>query len=250
MPLLVIFSLVGALLIGFGALVRFKKNYMIISGINTSTPERRAQMDLDAICRVVGNALMLGGGLFIAAGVCFALSLTLAPLVMIPLFFALIFGTWIYVQKYDKNYTANRSKRSKILLIVIVCLVSAAICVLVGGMMVSDANPPVVTMDGSILKIDAVFGCEIGRGSVTSANLTATLPPLVRTVGSGIGPYLKGAVSGGGLGAGRAYVKTDAPPFILLTLNSPDEHYLYLNLRTPEETETLYADIQTWLSAP
>ncbi len=250
MALFIVFVLTGVMLIVFGIVIRFKKTYMIISGINASTPERRANMDLDAICNVVGNVLMVGGLMWIAAGLLYLLGIILAILVLIPVFILWVLGAFVYIQRYDRN---NRDESGKIkrrakIVYVIAGIVSIAVCVFIGILIFSGVKAPVFTIQGDVMNIESSFGCEISKKDITSLTLTDTLPPLSRTNGYGMGTYLKGAVQNRDLGAGRAYVKTDNPPFIFLELGGSDAKFLYVNLYSREKTEELYAQLSKWLA--
>ncbi|MDR1669127.1 MAG: DUF3784 domain-containing protein [Oscillospiraceae bacterium] len=246
MVLFIVFALVGVMLIVFGAVIRFKKTYTIISGINTSTPERRAKMNLDAICNVVGNTLMAGGVLWIAAGLLFMIGIVIAPVAMFPLFIILMLGALLYVQRYDYNNRNESGKVKRGVLFIAAGAVSLVTVVLVGLLITSGMKAPAVTLDGNVMRIESTFGCEIGRENIVSLELTDTVPPMSRTNGYGMGAYLKGAVYSSGLGAGRAYIKTDSPPFIFITLEDADEKFLYVNLHSKEQTEALYTKINAW----
>lgn len=249
MPLFIIFSLIGIMLIVFGAVIRFKKAYMIISGINTSTPERRAKMDLGAICTVVGNTLMIGGFMWIVAGLCYMLGFEMVLIVMIPVFTIWVLAAFGYIQRYDHNNkdVNGKIKKGAKAVFIIVGIISLAVFVFIGKIMFSGTGAPIITIEGNTMSIDSSFGCEIIREHIISVTLVDTVPSLYRTNGYGMGVYLKGAVSNNKLGAGRAYIKTDNPPFIFITLDDSNGKFLYLNLYNKKQTEELYSQINTWI---
>lgn len=251
MVLLIVFGAGGLLLIGLGALIRFKKTYWMISGVNTSSPERRAQMDLDAICTVTGNALMVGGLLFAAAGLLYFLGVTVALFILIAVFILEILGAAMYARRYDYGrFNADgRLKASEKAMYVILGVVAVSVV----GLMVwiflltsGGKDAPVVTMEGETLHVESTFGCTIPKDQIVGVTLTETLPSLSRTNGMGLGVYQRGQYRAGGLGSGRAYLKTDCPPFILVTLNGEKNDFLFLNLYDPEQTKALYEQICAW----
>jgi phosphotransferase system glucose/maltose/N-acetylglucosamine-specific IIC component len=66
--LAMIFFIPMALLLIFGWLIKYKKVTWLISGYNTASKEKKAQYDIDKLCKHMGNFLfVLAGILFIIA---------------------------------------------------------------------------------------------------------------------------------------------------------------------------------------
>lgn len=231
-----------------GAVVRFKKAYMLISGINTSSPERRAKMDLNKICNVVGNTLMAGGVLWIAAGAADWLGFKSAPLIMLPVFIAGMLAMTIYIQRYDSGNKDDKSKPDKGAKLTYAFTGVGAVIALavVGVLMFSGMKAPDVTLDGDLLTVKGTFGCTVNRENVNSVTLVDTLPQLRRTFGFGGGSSIKGRFSST-LGSGYAYLNTNSPPYIYMTLDGESGMFLYLNFSDKTKTEELYTQIKAWV---
>lgn len=249
MGILGIFSIAGVMLIGFGALIRFKKTYMIISGISTSTPDRRAKMDLDAICKLIGNGLMIGGLLWIAAGVAYALGFHLSLIILIPVFIIGMLGLAAFAQRYDYGNRDEKGKIKKSVKITysIIGIAALVFFFFIGGMMLSGIKAPVVTIDGDSLIIQGSYSYTLSKDRVTSVTLTDSLAKLSRTNGFGMGVYQKGHYRNDTHETGRAYLKTDSPPYILMTLDGENEKFLYINLYEKQKTEELYSQLYEWI---
>jgi len=243
MLMFLVFGAVGLLCIVLGAVVRFKRAWWLINGINTSTEERRAKMDLDAICIWTGTALMIGGALFILGGLLSWLVNEMAFLFMLPVFLFVILGAFLYVRRFDgNNFDENgkikQGKTALILAATLLPLVVVAILIIPGFRETS------VTIEGDTLTIHGAYGLTVHRGDIASVELVDNYPRMTRVNGIGTGTQLKGHVSGPG-GRGRAYLKLNNPPYIHLVLRE-GTNYVYLNLGDPGDTRALHQQITAW----
>ncbi len=60
-----IFIIPAALLIGVGALIRYKKTTWLISGYNTASKEKKSEYDIDKLCYHTSNFLFREAAIFL-----------------------------------------------------------------------------------------------------------------------------------------------------------------------------------------
>jgi hypothetical protein len=60
-----IFLIPAALLIIIGWFIKYKKVTWLISGYNTASEEKKAQYDIDKLCKHMGNFLFVLAGIFL-----------------------------------------------------------------------------------------------------------------------------------------------------------------------------------------
>ena len=96
--------LAGGLLLVFGILIRAFNLSFLISGYNTSSPEKKAKVNERALTRFVGMMLISAGVVLLLGGI-FAL-LNVAPIIIVPaswvLFIAVMVFGLIYVNVSPK----------------------------------------------------------------------------------------------------------------------------------------------------
>jgi uncharacterized membrane protein len=232
MLIFLVFGAVGLVLAVLGAVVRFRRAWWLINGINTASEERRAKMDLDAICVWAGTSVMAGGALFIVGGVLSWLVSEMVLAVVIPVFLILLLGTILSVRKFDGNNfdeAGRETGKSKAKTLGIAALVLLPLIIILAAMIPGFADPA-VTIEGGSLTIGGMYGITIARSDAASAELVNELPALMRTGGFGTGTRLIGRVRGPA-GAGRAYLRLSNPPYI----------------RDPDGTRELHRQIAAWL---
>jgi hypothetical protein len=242
MYLFLLFAGIGLLMVVLGAIIRFKRAWQLINGINTSTPERRAKMDLDAICIWAGTAIMLGGALFIIGG---ALSWLVGEIVfagVIPLFLIIILGAVFYIRRFDgNNYnedgTLKKGKTVLVSLAIFIPLVVLAVFLVIGF------RGPDISIEGDSLVISGMFGTTLSRNEIAEVSLVNEIPALTRIAGMSSTNQLSGRVRSPA-GSGRAYIYR-TPPYIHIILHG-DSGFMYLNFNHPDETRALFHQIQSW----
>ncbi len=238
MFLCIIFTMVGIFSVFLGWLIREKKKIRLIAGVNTASQTELANMNLDAIARVVGNTCTSTGLGWIAVGGLFWAGFELALYIWIPIFIASIICVVIFVQRYDTN---ARSKKSTALTLVAALIPALLIMGLVGSLLFATTLEPVARVEGDAVVIDCAFGTTIQRDDISAVMWLDSLPALSRTNGGDVMGALKGQFSSKDLGRGRVYARIDAPPYILIKLR---ESFVIVGFRSPEDTRALYRQIE------
>lgn len=91
--------------------------------------------------------------------------------------------------------------------------------------------------DGDFI-IGGSFGVTVPMTGIADLELSDVPPTIVtRTNGSGVGTIYKGEFTLDGNVKSRLYIDASKPPFIIFNYNGT---VFYINLETPEETQTLY----------
>jgi len=243
----IIFAAIGLLLVVLGAVVRFKRAWWLINGINTYSEERRAKIDLNATCVWLGTSLMACGVVFIVGGLLTWLISEVVLAFVIPLFLIIFLVAIVHIRKFDGNnfdeQTGRETGKSKAMTIGIAAVILAPLVIIL-VVMLPGFTDPTVTIEGGSLVISGSYGVTVDRGDVVSVTLVNELPRLARTSGFGTGTILKGRVSGPG-GAGRAFLRLNNPPYLYMELQG-SPRYIYLNLSDPDDTRELHRQITAW----
>ncbi len=98
-----VFVVIGLFLILMGLAVHVLKWHFLISGYNTMPKEKKANVDTEGLGRLMGIYGYVTGGIFIAAGVLYALGIRAILTPAILLFGISTVYLLIRAQKYDGN---------------------------------------------------------------------------------------------------------------------------------------------------
>ena len=242
----IIFSAVGLLLIFLGWLIRYKKCYNLLAGVNTATEVEKLRMNLPKIGSVAGGVLIPSGLGWILTGLLCALGFEIAVLIWIPVFIIGIFAMVFRVQRYDGN-NADATRRKK----TCVTLCSTTILVLVifgvvGWLIFASAQEPGVYIDGDRLVIDCVFGIEIKLDEINSIELVESVPLNRREWGSAVMGVCKGRFTIDGIGTCGVYLHRDVMPCIRLNLSGDT---VFIGVHEPLKTRDLYEEISSWAAS-
>ena len=236
-----------ALLI-IGLLIKYKKAYGLISGYNTMSPEKKRNVDIEGLGRLVANlCFLLAGLILIAAALAFA-GLT----VLAGIGFALILPVVLYfvvkAQKYDGN-TRDENGRMKTgtkVMIGVVIGVFVLISAGVGVLLYHSSMPAGYAFEDGVLKISGMYGQEVPVNEITGLELKDSIPEvLMKTNGSGLGSMLKGYFKLKDIGEAKLFVDTSRKPYIFLTTNR--SQLIILNCEEGQKTKELYNQlIKAW----
>ncbi len=236
--------IVGAFFIVLGLAVHAGKWYFLISGYNTMRKEKRANVDIRKIARLIGIFGYANGGIFILMGVLQAAGLNPS---MLPATIFLIVSSLVLAfmsQRYDYNLFDERGKMrrgagKKLLVPVVILLVTA---VFVGVLMFFSLQETEVSFLPEGLEIHGMYGDVYAWEDMQNVQLMDNLPRIgARTNGSAIGSKLKGHFRTEEFGAVKLFVDADAPPFIYFEAG---EKKVIFNDTDPIATKTTYEKIK------
>ena len=240
-----IYFLIGAFFIFIGLAVHVFKWYFLISGYNTMSKEKKANVDTKCLSRLMGIYAYFNGTLFIAAGIFYALGVRK----WLGLTFAVFGISTLYMlikaQKYDGNLFDENGKLRKGAgrqlavpgVIVGISLIGVAV------LMFFSSRPTTVAFLPEGLQIQGMYGDTYNWDSIEEISLAEELPTIeMRPNGSALGSNLKGHFRTTGLGSVLMFVDTEKPPFIYLKANGTS---IFLNMDTQDETLAIFEKIRS-----
>lgn len=245
-----IYFIIGMILIFMGLSVHVFKWYFLISGYNTMSEEKKANVDTEGLGRLMGTVFYADGGVFILMGVLHALGVKPGMAPAIVFFIASTVYLLIKAQKYDGNIYGKNGKVQKgawkqfVLpgIIIVIALVFVTV------LMFFSSRSTKVTFTDEGMQIHGMYGEVYKWGSIASAELKEVLPEIeMRTNGSALGSNLKGHFRTRELGSVKLFVNTEKSPFIYL---ETDNGITIFNLDSAAEAQEIFREIRKRLSLP
>jgi hypothetical protein len=222
-----------------GWLIKYRRQYWLIAGYNTATPEEQAQTDIRGLSTSLGNGLFalgifawlmllieqLGYGTLALGGLILS-----APVVCLYLVFR--------GRKYVHSPALKKQQRTGG---IVALILSAVVLIPVLIMLILGTRPAKVEVTPEAISISGMYGVRIPVQQIRVVELREQLPAIqIRTNGLGTSSVQKGHFRLEGLGQGRLFIHRNNPPFIYLFT---EEGYVFLNQPDSEETRQLYQRI-------
>lgn len=231
-----IYLIIGLMFIAIGLAVHVLKWHFLISGYNTMSREKKANVDTEGLGRLMGIYSYLNGVVYIIAGILHRLGIELA---IIPAIIITMISTvflLIKAQKYDGNIKGRKSKKNTFsILITILSLIFVVV------LMYRSVQPTKVTFLEEGLEIHGMYGDVYSWDSIEEIDLLDELPTIkMRTNGSAVGSYLKGNFSTEEMGSVRLHVNTQASPFIYIETN---KRTVIFNMSDSDDTLRILEEI-------
>jgi hypothetical protein len=234
------YIILGAFFIFVGLTVHVFKWYFLISGYNTMPKEKKANVNVEGLGRLIGIYSYINGGVLIAIGVLNALGIKQVLTPAIVFFGISTIYLLIKAQKYDGNIYDENGKLRKGAwkqFILPVGIVVAALIFVAILLFFSSQQTNVTFVDNGI-QIHGMYGGIYAWDSIKDVKLMEDLPAIERrTNGSALGPNLKGYFRTKELGSVKLFVNIEYPPFIYL---ETDDGVTILNLSNEDETKETY----------
>jgi hypothetical protein len=235
--------IIGATFFAIGAAVHIGKMYFLISGYNTMRKEKKANVDIRGLARLVGLFSYINGVIFILVGILQAAGIKIG--MMFPFVFLMVSSLVMVVlsQRYDYNLfdeygRLRRGAKTKLLIpagIILVTLVFVAV------MMFYSAQSTKVELQEEGLKIYGMYGDVYSWETIHDVKCLEALPLIeARTNGSALGSKLKGNFRAKEVGNVKLFVDEDIPPFIYFETG---KNRIIFNLPDADETDSVYEKI-------
>ena len=235
--------LIGGFFIAIGLAIHVFKWYFLISGYNTMSKEKKANVDTKGLGRLMGIYFYINGGIFIVMGVLQALSPIAGMTPAIIFFIVSTVYMLIKAQKYDGNIYDENGKLRKgagkrvALLVGIVVVTFTLIAIL----MFFSSQATKVTFLEEGVQIQGMYGEVYTWESIKGIKLIEELPTIeLRTNGSALDSNLKGHFRTRELGEVKLFVNTQKPPFIYL---ETDNGTTIFNMENAEETQEVFKEM-------
>ena len=236
--MLVIFF-TAALLLVMGIGIKYFKWHFLISGYNTMSKDKKKNVDVDGLGKLMGNFLFLMSFILLFSGGMDFLAYKLASLISMMTIMPLTIVLIIMAQKYDHN---RKKKREKTGLIAIISVVFGIFVLVSGFLIVATLNPKVELSDEKI-EVSGLYKRDISITDIKSVSLEEIMPRVVRkTNGMDVGYSLRGSFKlEGEDNNSTLFVLQNNPPFI--HIRTGDRLYI-INFKERGRTTELYKKIR------
>jgi len=237
------YFMIGAILFFVGLAVHRFKWYFLISGYNTMNKEKKANVDVESLGRLMGGYGYLNGLVFFIVGILYGLDVKIGGALAFA--FLLISTGYLLVkaQKYDHNlFDENgKFKKSAKKELILPLVIASVVLVGVGILMVFSLHPTKLTYLEEGLEIHGMYGETYAWEGIGKVELIETLPNIeMRTNGSGVGSHLKGYFRTTEYGKVKLFVNAKNPPFVYFII---DGKKVIFNLDDAVKTEEAYTEI-------
>jgi len=207
-----VYAIIGISFIAMGLAVHVFKLYFLISGYNTMPADKKANVDIRSIAKVMGFVFYFDGLLLILVTLLKYLGVTFT---MTPIFVILavsVLFLLIVLQKYDGNlFDENHKLRPGALKkMLIPATFTGLILIVVAGITIWFLQPLEVIMSETYFEIKGLYGDTYDYDKVEHLERVTEIPKIImRTNGSAIGAHLSGHFKLEKLGAATLFLNTD-----------------------------------------
>ncbi|KAF1084292.1 hypothetical protein SPSYN_02068 [Sporotomaculum syntrophicum] len=226
-----VIGLTAGLLAFLGIAIKKFKWYWLISGYNTSSPQKQQEMIKKGLGEFMGNSLFFLAGIFAAGAVLQYFGLEMAAATSWIL--VLVASAVIVVRAL--RYNAGDNNKTKT---IVALAISLLVLVIASVVIFTGARAPEITVGENSLKISGMYGTELSRDEIKDVQLLNQIPPVkLKTNGFNFGETLKGNLKLEELGTGKLFTGSSKGPFIYIKTK---ESYIIINFKDPEQTRRLY----------
>lgn len=234
-----ILFLVGVVFIFTGFGVHKLRWYFLISGYNTMSKEKKENVDVETIAKIIGSYSYINGALFFLTGILMTADINITSYSLI--FFAISTIAMLFmIKKYDFNTSTSNPQK------IVSGSLTALVVVLVGILLIYSSRPANVSFLEEGFKIHGMYGSVIPYHAITELELKDDLPVIERrTNGSAVGSHLRGNFRTREYGQVKLFIDTKKPPFIYFR---NDGTVILINLENAEKTKDTYDQLLNHLN--
>jgi hypothetical protein len=230
------FTAVLLFLLGIG--IKYFKWHFLISGYNTMGKDKKKNVDVDGLGKLMGNFLFVMAFILLFSGGMEALGYKLASLLSMIMIMPLTLVLVIVSQKYDYN---KKKKTSRTGLIAIISVVFGIFVLVSGVLIVATLNPDVQLTDEKI-EVGGLYKRDINLKDIESISLEESMPKVInKTNGMNVGYSLRGSFKLEEEGVSTLFVQQNSPPFIYI---STGDRLYVINFKERDMTAELYKQIE------
>lgn len=228
MSILYILSIIF-FIIGIG--IRYFKWHFLIAGYNTMSEEKKKNVDINGLSRLMGNFCFLLAILFLVGGIGDSIDNRLLSSLPLFLIFPLAIIMIVLAQRYDKNKESNAQAK-----------VSAGIMIFIGilvfGIIVYSARGPEIEVTNDRITIKGMYGTTIDKDDIVEVSIVDSIPKVLRkTNGIDLVYILKGRFILEDIGKSVLFINENSPPYIVI--KTENSTYI-INYRDSNKTLELY----------
>lgn len=235
------------ILVIIGISIKYYKAYWLISGYNTMSAEKKRNVDVKGLGKIMGNFC------FLLAGLMFIFSLSLIfELILITITVAVIFvGSIIYViiksQKFDGNVMKDDGTIKKGAKIKIGAIITFLILVFLGvGILLYQSNKPTTyNITEQKIEISGLYGETVYFKDIVDISISDEIPKIIlRTNGSAVGSSLKGYFKLNHIGKAKLFINTKIPTFIFI---KTDKETIIFNSEDKAKTQEIFMKLKDFV---
>lgn len=237
------YIIIGLFFIAIGFAIHVFKWYFLISGYNTMSKAKKANVDTEGLGRLMGIYSYVNGGVFIVMGILQAFGFKSVLIPAIAFFIISTVYLLIKAQKYDGNIYDENGKLRKGAgkKLAVPAVIAVVVLIFVAVLMFFSSQSTKVTFLEEGIQIHGMYGEVYTWESIEAVELIRKLPTIeMRTNGSALGSNLKGHFRTTELGSVKLFVNTDKPPYIYL---ETDDGITIFNLNNADETQKIFEEI-------
>ncbi len=222
-------------IIGIG--IRFFKWYFLIAGYNTMSEEKKKNVDIEGLGKLMGNFCIITAILLLISGIAQEqgnrLLMTISIFSIFPLSIILI----ILAQKYGYNKGKTNKGEAKIAV-----GFNSFILVLVFGMLLYGAREPKIEVENDRITIRGMYGRTIDREDIVELSLQDNIPRILnKTNGFDLGYILRGNFRLENIGSAILFINERSSPYIVI---KTEDRYYIINYKDSNKTMDLYNKIK------
>lgn len=240
-----LYVIIGLFFIAIGLAVHAFKWYFLIAGYNTMPIQKKANVDIESLGRLMGVYSYMNGGIFIVVGILQVLDLRIGTIPAFVFFGISTIYLLIKAQRYDGNLYDKKGKLRKGTgkHLAMPVGISTVTLILVVVLMFVLSQETKVTFLEEGLQIHGMYGEIYGWESMEEVKLIESLPNIERrTNGSAVGSHLRGHFRTTEYGSVKLFVNTKKPPFAFIRSNG---RITIFNLGDADKTIETYEEILT-----
>lgn len=216
-----------------GLAVHVFKLYFLISGYNTMPVEKKANVDVKSIAKVMGIVFYFDGALLILTSLILNMGIKFSP---VPIFVILVISVvfmLIFLQRYDGNLfdENHKLKKGSLKQFLMPASLSSVAVIVVLILAVWSMQPLKLETETEYFKISGMYGSEYQYEKIENLQYLEAIPKiLTRTNGAALGSHLKGYFKMEELGSVKLFVNTDYEGYVYfeyegkkIIFNTPEE---------------------------
>lgn len=237
------YFMIAATLFLMGLAVHRFKWYFLISGYNTMNKEKKANVDVESLGKLMGMYGYLNGLVFLIVGILYGLNIKISGALAFGFFIISTVYLLVKAQKYDHNLfdEEGKFKKSAKKELIIPLVIAGVVLIGVSILMVFSLKPTKISYLEEGLEIHGMYGETYAWEEIESFELLESLPKIeMRTNGSAVGSHLKGYFRTTEYGKVKLFVNAKTPPYVYFSVEG---NKVIFNLDDSQMTEEAYNEI-------
>lgn len=231
-------------LIFVGVCIKYFKAYWLISGYNTMSDEKKKNVDVENLGKMIGNFCFVMAGLMFVFILSLVLEQTTLMIITALMLASSIIYTVIKSQKFDGNAMKSNGEMKKSAKITVGLTVAFLVIVFIGvGILLYKSSQPVTyNVSEDRIEITGLYGETINFSHINKIYISDKIPDIKsRTNGSAFGGMLKGYFKVDQIGNAKLFINTKVPSFIFI---ETDNKTIILNERDEASTKELFTELE------